>query len=103
MSQHGASNAEGQLAPPIGQVYTLPEIEATRTDALGQTLKELRELRDGMLHQDERSHAGLLLAQITLVLERIEHGIPSDREAFSAVLRAAELTKPAVAAVEVTV
>ena len=43
----GASNAERQLAPTIGQAYTLPEIDSPR--ALAQTLDELRTVRDETL------------------------------------------------------
>ena len=98
----GASDADRQLAPIPSQDYTLPEIDSTPTDALTQTLAELRELRDELLRQDERSTDGLLLAQVGLVLERIQRDIPSGREAFIAVLRAARLPKPVLEAAEPT-
>jgi len=96
----GASIAERPLAPPTPEGYPVPQIDSTRTHALMQTLKELRELRDGYLRQDGGSSAGLLLAQITLVFERIQQGVPSGRETFTAALRAAQFTEPIHEAVE---
>ena len=62
--------------------------------ALEATLAELKPLQDQLLAEDARSQAGILLAQITLILQRIQHGIPSNRDAFVSVLQAAQLTEP---------
>ena len=82
--------------------YTKVRNDATSC-ALIETLEELQGLREEMLHQDECKAAGLLLAQIGLILERVDHGIPSTRETFCSILRAAELTEPTPEAEEVTV
>ena len=63
------------------------------TRALAQTLAEVRTLRDQLLTDDLCFQAGLVLGQIGLVLERLRHGIASDREAFTALLRAAGLAE----------
>ena len=68
-----------------------PPPEPDSTHGLTQTLGEVRELRDELLSGDERSRAGLVLAQITLILQRLQHDIPSDRENFRSLLRAAGL------------
>ncbi len=90
----GASNAERQLAPLTPQDYTLWEIDSTPTDALTQTIGVLRVLRDERLHDNLNSRPGLLLAQVALILERLGCGIPSTRESFLNLLRAARQAKP---------
>lgn len=89
-------------APPhfLGTPRWYTRVETDSTRALTQTLKEVRGLRDELLRQDERSTDALLLAQVGLVLERIQRDIPSGREAFLAVLRAARLPEPTPEAVE---
>lgn len=61
--------------------------------ALAETLEAVRGLRDTHLQEDSNSHAGLLLGQIGLVLQRFQHGIPSGRETFGSLLRAAGLSE----------
>ena len=96
----GAGIAKRALAPPTPEGYSLPEIDSSQTHAMTQSLDELRGLRDRVLREDEHSQAGLLLAQLVLILERIERGIPSGREAFLAVLRAAQLPESVPKAAE---
>ena len=85
------------------EVYTETHASSIQTRALAGTLEAVRVLRDEMLCEDEYSASSLLLAQLTFILERIEHGIPSGREAFLAVLRAAKLPKRVSKAAEVSV
>ena len=86
----GASNAERQLAPPIGQAYTLPEIDST--PAITQTLAEVRSLRDEALADDQSSRGGLALAQVSLILTRLTHNIPSGRADFESLIRVYQRT-----------
>ncbi len=96
----GAGIAERAPAPPTPEGYPLPKNDSSQTHAMTQSLDELRGLRDRVLREDEHSQAGLLLAQLTLIFERIDCGIPSGREAFVAILRAAQLPEPTPEAVE---
>ena len=101
----GEGRPNGPPSPSFREVatgYTHVATDSSQTHALTQTLEELRELRDGMLREDEYSAAGPLLAQITLVFERIQRGVPSRRETFIAALRASQSTEPRPEAVEVT-
>jgi len=68
-----------------------PPPEPDSTHGLTQTLGEVRELRDELLSGDERSRAGLVLAQITLILQRLQHDIPSGSESFQSLLRVTDL------------
>lgn len=78
------------------------EVHVESMRALLGALTEVRSLRDEFFLDDANSRPGLLLAQMTLILERIQHGIPCGKEPFLAVLRAAGLVeeKPAREMVE---
>ena len=78
------------------------EVHSESIRALLGTLTEVRSLRDEFFLDDENSRPGLLLAQVTLILERIERGIPSGREAFIAILRASQLPESVPEATEPT-
>ena len=90
----GGAKPEG-CAPPhfLGTPREYTRVEADSTHALAQTLGEVRELRDELLSGDERSRAGLVLSQITLILQRIQHDVPSGRENFTSLLCAAGLAE----------
>ena len=77
----------------FNQVSIIRPTQQDRVAALALTLAEVRELRDESLRDNPGSRAGLALAQISLVLERIQRGIPSGRESFRSLLRAARLTE----------
>ncbi len=70
--------------------------------ALEATLAELKPLRDRMLAQGDRSQAALFLGQLTLLFQRISHGIPITADDFGSLLWAAGLVEenPARAMVE---
>ena len=78
------------------------EVHAESIQALLETLTEVHSLRDECFRDNLNSRSGLLLAQTTLILERIECGIPSGREAFVAILRAARLPESVPEAAEPT-
>ena len=85
------------------QVNTEARVSSIQECALSDTLKAVRGLRDEYFLNEADSRPGLLLAQVAFILERIEHGIPSGRETFLAVVRAARLPEPTTEAAEVTV
>ena len=70
------------------------------SDALRETLAEARSLLDEILEEDPYSPAGTILGQAILILDRLQHGIPSRRGTFTSLLRAAQLTEPISEAVE---
>ena len=73
------------------EVYTQHTINTNQGCALADTLKAVRVLRDEWFRDNPNSRPGLLFAQLTFIFQRIERGIPSGREAFIAILRAAQL------------
>ena len=64
------------------QVNMEARVSSIQECALTDTLEEVRILRDKILIQDACSNAGLALAQIALILQRVECGISSGRESF---------------------
>ena len=94
----------------IVQSYITPDSGSTHFQnlfqqdcALTETVVAVRVVRDELLWKDQNSRAGLVLGQVGLVLQRLQHGIPSRRETFYSLLRAAGLVeeKPACEMVEV--
>ena len=71
--------------------YTPQNQTSLQETALGKTLEAVRGLRDECFCDDINSRSGLLLGQACLVLERLQHGIVSDRGAFLSLLRVAGL------------
>ena len=55
-------------------------------EVLVETLSELRAVRDKILGEDPSSKGGLALAQLSLILTRFTHGIPSKRVDFESLL-----------------
>jgi len=95
----------GTGSPPFTkptEVYTETQASSIQTHALAGTLEAVRGLRDEYFQHNPNSRPSLLLAQMTFILQRIDHGIPSGREAFLAILRAARLPEPTPEAAEVT-
>ncbi len=84
------------------QVNTEARDNSIQECALAATLKAVRGLRDEFFIDDANLRSGLLLAQTTLIFERIERGIPSGRDAFDAILRAARLPESVPEAAEPT-
>ena len=72
--------------------------------ALRGTLEAALGLRNERLREDPESREGLLLGQVTLILQRLQHNVPSGRENFTSLLRAAGLAeeKPVRERIEVT-
>ncbi len=66
---------------------------ASQQDALGETIKEARAFRDDLLRRDEHSRASMVLVRVVVILQRLQHDIPSGRERFGSLLHAAGLAE----------
>ena len=62
-------------------------LNAKISKALNETLGKLRPLRDSLLAEDDRSRHGLFLAQVALLLTRVQHGLAAKREDFSSLIQ----------------
>ena len=63
-----------------------PDGIAAQKDALVETIESAQALRDDLLRQDEHSGAYMILVQVTLILQRLQHGVPSSKESFNSLL-----------------
>ena len=81
----GVVHSEGAPTPPTTEAY--------HTQSLQKTIETLRAVRDEYFLDNVNSSSGAVLGQVTLILQRLQHDIPSGRGSFHSLLRAARLAE----------